>query len=260
MPQIAGGDEGEFVLKVKGDSMVNAGIFEGDYVVVKRQETAARRRDRGRARGGGGHGQALLPRGRARASPAGERLAGADPLARGARCSGAWWVSAGGSRELRAARAARRTLADGPHTAGSACRPRPDAGAASLRRLARPARRRRRSECPVCRGTDAPRRGWGRVRRAAAAGCPEHGGSPAPSPPRPGSPPAPMGCAPWLDLAPWVDAGALAGLPLTSPAKQPRGGRGEIRPLEESPDTAGQGWSGDRPGETRGKVPQKHTA
>jgi repressor LexA len=41
VPQIAGGDEGEFVLKVKGDSMVNAGIFEGDYVVVKRQETAA---------------------------------------------------------------------------------------------------------------------------------------------------------------------------------------------------------------------------
>jgi repressor LexA len=41
VPEIAGGDEGEFVLKVKGDSMVNAGIFEGDYVVVKRQETAA---------------------------------------------------------------------------------------------------------------------------------------------------------------------------------------------------------------------------
>ena len=41
VPEIAGGDEGEFVLKVKGDSMVNAGIFEGDYVVVKRQDTAA---------------------------------------------------------------------------------------------------------------------------------------------------------------------------------------------------------------------------
>jgi repressor LexA len=40
VPPIAGGDDGEFVLRVKGDSMVNAGIFEGDYVVVKPQKTA----------------------------------------------------------------------------------------------------------------------------------------------------------------------------------------------------------------------------
>jgi repressor LexA len=38
---LAGGDEGEFVLAVRGDSMVDAGILDGDYVVVKRQETAA---------------------------------------------------------------------------------------------------------------------------------------------------------------------------------------------------------------------------
>src|ERR687897_3625758 len=41
VPQIAGGDEGEFILRVKGDSMVGAGIFEGDYVVVRPQETAS---------------------------------------------------------------------------------------------------------------------------------------------------------------------------------------------------------------------------
>jgi repressor LexA len=41
VPQIAGGDEGQFVLRVKGDSMVKAGIFEGDYVVVRPQETAS---------------------------------------------------------------------------------------------------------------------------------------------------------------------------------------------------------------------------
>ena len=41
MPGIAGGDEGEFVLRVKGDSMKDAGILEGDHVVVRRQETAA---------------------------------------------------------------------------------------------------------------------------------------------------------------------------------------------------------------------------
>ena len=40
MPQIAGGDEGEFVLRVKGDSMKNAGIFDEDYVVVRPQKTA----------------------------------------------------------------------------------------------------------------------------------------------------------------------------------------------------------------------------
>ena len=41
VPEIAGGDLGEFVLRVKGDSMVGAGIFEVDYVVVRPQETAA---------------------------------------------------------------------------------------------------------------------------------------------------------------------------------------------------------------------------
>jgi repressor LexA len=41
VPGIAGGDEGEFVLRVKGDSMKNAGILEGDHVIVRRQDTAA---------------------------------------------------------------------------------------------------------------------------------------------------------------------------------------------------------------------------
>jgi repressor LexA len=41
VPPIAGGEEGEFVLRVKGDSMKDAGIFEGDYVIVRRQESAA---------------------------------------------------------------------------------------------------------------------------------------------------------------------------------------------------------------------------
>ena len=41
VPQIAGGDEGEFVLRVRGDSMKDAGIFDKDYVVVRPQSTAA---------------------------------------------------------------------------------------------------------------------------------------------------------------------------------------------------------------------------
>jgi repressor LexA len=40
VPEIAGGDEGEFVLQVKGDSMINAGILEGDHVIVRKQDTA----------------------------------------------------------------------------------------------------------------------------------------------------------------------------------------------------------------------------
>jgi repressor LexA len=35
-----GGDEGEYVLTVRGDSMINAGILAGDLVVVRPQETA----------------------------------------------------------------------------------------------------------------------------------------------------------------------------------------------------------------------------
>lgn len=41
VPDLAGGDEGEFVLRVKGESMIDAGIFDGDYVIVRRQDTAS---------------------------------------------------------------------------------------------------------------------------------------------------------------------------------------------------------------------------
>jgi repressor LexA len=40
VPAEAGGDHGEFVLHVRGDSMVNAGMLDGDMVVVQPQETA----------------------------------------------------------------------------------------------------------------------------------------------------------------------------------------------------------------------------
>jgi repressor LexA len=40
IPDLAGGEEGEYLLQVKGDSMKNAGILPGDYVTVKRQDTA----------------------------------------------------------------------------------------------------------------------------------------------------------------------------------------------------------------------------
>jgi repressor LexA len=40
VPEIAGGDDGEFILRIRGDSMKDAGILEGDFVVVRRQDTA----------------------------------------------------------------------------------------------------------------------------------------------------------------------------------------------------------------------------
>jgi repressor LexA len=40
VPGIAGGEQGEFVLRVRGDSMKDAGILADDHVVVRRQDTA----------------------------------------------------------------------------------------------------------------------------------------------------------------------------------------------------------------------------
>ena len=40
VPPIAGGEDGEYVLRVRGDSMKEVGILEGDYVVVRPQDTA----------------------------------------------------------------------------------------------------------------------------------------------------------------------------------------------------------------------------
>ena len=40
-PSFAGGEEGEFLLRVRGESMKDAGIIEGDLVVVRPQDTAS---------------------------------------------------------------------------------------------------------------------------------------------------------------------------------------------------------------------------
>jgi len=40
VPAVAGGEDGEYVLRVAGESMRDAGILAGDYVVVRKQETA----------------------------------------------------------------------------------------------------------------------------------------------------------------------------------------------------------------------------
>src|SRR5881398_1111259 len=40
VPPLAGGDSGEFILRIRGESMRDAGILAGDHVVVRRQDTA----------------------------------------------------------------------------------------------------------------------------------------------------------------------------------------------------------------------------
>ena len=40
VPDVIGGEDGDYILRVRGESMKNAGIIEGDYVVVHPSETA----------------------------------------------------------------------------------------------------------------------------------------------------------------------------------------------------------------------------
>jgi repressor LexA len=41
IPDVIGGEEGDYILQVRGESMKNAGIIEGDYVIVRPAEDAA---------------------------------------------------------------------------------------------------------------------------------------------------------------------------------------------------------------------------
>ena len=40
LPSVLGGDDGDFILQVKGESMKDAGILDGDYVVVQQASSA----------------------------------------------------------------------------------------------------------------------------------------------------------------------------------------------------------------------------
>jgi repressor LexA len=41
VPSMIGGDSGDYILEVKGDSMKDAGILDGDYVVVRQAKSAS---------------------------------------------------------------------------------------------------------------------------------------------------------------------------------------------------------------------------
>ncbi len=40
IPDVIGGEDGDYILRVRGESMIKAGIFHGDYVVVRKAEVA----------------------------------------------------------------------------------------------------------------------------------------------------------------------------------------------------------------------------
>ena len=41
VPDVVGGEEGDYILRVRGESMKDAGILEGDFVVVRPTERAS---------------------------------------------------------------------------------------------------------------------------------------------------------------------------------------------------------------------------
>lgn len=40
VPDVIGGEDGDYILKVRGESMIKAGIFDGDFVVVRQTPVA----------------------------------------------------------------------------------------------------------------------------------------------------------------------------------------------------------------------------
>jgi len=40
IPDVIGGEEGDYILRVRGESMIEAGIYDGDYAVVRPAEAA----------------------------------------------------------------------------------------------------------------------------------------------------------------------------------------------------------------------------
>jgi repressor LexA len=63
---------GAFMLRVKGDSMIDAAILDGDLIVVEPQPDRDQRRDRGRDDRRRGDGQTVLPRSGPHPAAAGE--------------------------------------------------------------------------------------------------------------------------------------------------------------------------------------------
>ena len=245
--------DGEYVLRVRGDSMKDAGILEGDFVVVRPQETPrtarsssrswARRRPSSASSGGRPHPPAARERRRwSRSAPRRCAILGrvvglfrsvamsrrpADridasvrlPIRRAASTPA---TTACRDERERAPVAARLTLDD-----------------ADRRRLGGPGRRSAPSRCPVCGGRLSPQR-----RADAARGrCAEL---------RRRCPDSSRCCSRGTALRVRAPRPALA-LECAAPGSRVTGERS--RRGKSGHHRAG--WSVSRPGETRGKVPQK---
>ena len=100
--------KGDFLLRVKGESMIDAGILDGDLVIVQRAQDARNGEivvalagdDESRRRG---DGEDVLPRGRSHQAAARELEHGADLRARTCRSSAASWGSSGSCRHVNVA-------------------------------------------------------------------------------------------------------------------------------------------------------------
>ena len=243
---------------------------------ARRRPPTARSSSRSWARTGGDR-QALLPGERPRAPAAGERGARADPDARRQGAGQRGRACAGGCHEHRAA--------GGPDRCSPRRQRRPRAGAADAGGAARVALARARAAptLPGLPGRDATggHARCGGSARARLQRCylgrggsnaarPFHGARsalaapPRPVPPGPADPPRPLGTLrPTDDGAPMRrqnSAAARCGASRRASALESRaagqaaaGGRRDNRPLEESPDTAGQGGREADPGKPAGK-------
>ena len=83
IPDVIGGEDGDYILRVRGESMKDAGIFEGDYVVVRPAEEAADGEIVVALIGEEATVKRFYPRSRPRPAAARERDDGADPHHRG---------------------------------------------------------------------------------------------------------------------------------------------------------------------------------
>ncbi len=83
VPEIAGGSDGQYLLRIRGDSMKEAGILEGDYVVVRPQDTAEDGEIIVALLGEEATVKRFYPRERPHPPAARERGNGADPQQRG---------------------------------------------------------------------------------------------------------------------------------------------------------------------------------
>ena len=149
VPAVIGGDDGDYILQVRGDSMQDAGILDGDFVVVQPADDA----DNGEIVVALIEDEATVKRffreeDRSASQPANEPTSRSSPATRG--CSAGSSGSSGGSA----------------HDASA------DIGATSSRAARRPARRRATSRVRLATLEDVVLGALGELRAAGVAGCP----------------------------------------------------------------------------------------